>query len=82
MVKIFARRITLHRGPDTTVVILVVGIVPVQVGLLIVTVPIGVRHVPGGFLALPIYIILTVATAKTALVCYFHPSIRQLADSG
>ncbi len=44
MVKV-SKLIDPHRGTDTAIVIAIVNVVPVQVGLAIVPVPVGVRPI-------------------------------------
>ena len=38
-----------HRGTDTVVVVVILRIVPVHVRLTIVTIPVAVRNIVGGF---------------------------------
>ena len=69
----FYSYIDFHRGTRANVVITIVRLIPVEVRLAIVAVPVSVRHVARGpdDNARPLNAV--VATMACALVCFFHP---------
>lgn len=73
LAKLHELPIDIHRGTRANVVITIVGIIPVQVHLAIVAVPIGVRHVARSPYDNARPLNVAVATTTRALVCFFHP---------